>query len=148
MVKFRTMHENADQVLETHLANDDVLHQEWQRYQKLKNDPRLTRSGGFLRKYSLDELPQLWNVLTGEMSLVGPRPFLPDQKEMYGDRISNYIKVSPGITGMWQVSGRNQSEFSARPYWDEYYVRNWSWWLDVYILAKTIGVVLRREGAY
>ena len=149
MLKFRTMHCNADQVLESYLARDPALRQEWQQFQKLRNDPRITRLGHYLRKYSLDELPQLWNVLKGEMSLVGPRPFFPEQRELYGDQgYVHYACVRPGITGMWQVSGRNQAEFTDRPYWDEYYVRNWSIWLDLYILARTVWVVLRREGAY
>lgn len=88
--------------------------------------------GDFLRRYSIDELPQLWNVIKGEMSLVGPRPFFPEQREMYAEGYSHYIRVLPGITGMWQVTVRNQSEFIERAYWDEYYVRNWSIWLDVY----------------
>ena len=149
MLKFRTMHRNADQVLTRHLADDPALRVEWDKFQKLRHDPRITRIGGFLRKYSLDELPQLWNVLKGEMSLVGPRPFFPEQRELYGDRgYVYYTCVRPGITGMWQVNGRNHSEFADRPYWDEYYVRNWSLWLDLYILARTVWVVLRREGAY
>jgi len=142
------MYENAHQGLDELLQTNPHLQAEWDKYQKLKHDPRLTPVGGFLRKYSIDEFPQLWNVLKGEMSLVGPRPFLPDQQQMYGEGFSHYIRVLPGITGMWQVTVRNQSEFSERPFWDEYYVRNWSIWLDIYILAKTIWAVLRREGAY
>jgi Undecaprenyl-phosphate galactose phosphotransferase WbaP len=148
MVKFRTMCRNAHQELAELLKNDPGLRAEWDKYQKLKHDPRLTPVGEFLRCYSIDELPQLWNVLKGEMSLVGPRPFFPEQRELYGEGFSYYIRVLPGITGMWQVTVRNQSEFIERAYWDEYYVRNWSIWLDIYILARTVWVVLRREGAY
>lgn len=148
MVKFRSMHEKAHEKLDELLAQNPGLQAEWDKYQKLKEDPRLTPIGEFLRKYSIDELPQLWNVLTGEMSLVGPRPFFPEQSEMYGDGFRHYIQVLPGITGMWQVHERNEAEFVRRAYWDEYYVRNWSVWLDMYILAKTVWVVLRREGAY
>lgn len=148
MAKFRTMRQNAHQELDDILRGDPGLQAEWDKYQKLKRDPRLTLVGGFLRRYSIDELPQLWNVLKGEMSLVGPRPFFSAQREMYGEGFSHYIRVLPGITGMWQVTVRNQSEFTQRAYWDEYYVRNWSIWLDIYILARTVWVVLRREGAY
>jgi len=148
MVKFRSMLQNADEVLEDHLRYDPELRREWDRFQKLKEDPRVTPLGAFIRKYSIDEFPQLWNVLAGEMSLVGPRPFLPEQRDLYGEGFTHYIRVCPGMTGMWQISGRNVSEFGDRPYWDEYYVRNWSIWLDLYILARTVWVVLRREGAY
>lgn len=148
MVKFRTMQVNADEVLEEYLKNDSALKREWDKYQKLENDPRVTKAGKFLREFSLDELPQLWNVLKGDMSLVGPRPFFPEQRELYGEAYRHYVRVRPGITGMWQISGRAGSEFKTRAYWDEYYVRNWSVWLDIYILAKTFLVVISREGAY
>ena len=148
MVKFRTMHKDAHIVLDQFLTNNHDLWEEWNKYQKLKDDPRITLLGNILRKYSVDELPQLWNVLKGEMSLVGPRPFLPEQQEMYGKAYKQYIRVLPGITGLWQVTERNESEFTRRGHWDEYYVRNWSIWLDTYILVRTVWVVLRREGAY
>jgi Undecaprenyl-phosphate galactose phosphotransferase WbaP len=149
MLKFRTMVQNADQVLAALLREDAALRREWKVYQKLKDDPRITPLGEFLRKYSLDELPQLWNVLKGEMSLIGPRPFFPDQRQLYDDcAYAHYSCVRPGITGMWQVNGRSESEFTDRAYWDAHYVRNWSLWLDLYILAKTFWVVIRREGAY
>ena len=148
MFKFRTMHQDADQVLAEVLRQNPIKRAEWDHYQKLKDDPRVTKLGLFLRKYSIDEIPQLFNVLRGEMSLVGPRPFLPEQQAMYGEAASHYVRVLPGLTGLWQVTERNQSEFTRRAYWDEYYVRNWSLWLDVYILAKTVWVVLRRNGAY
>ncbi|NQS91089.1 MAG: undecaprenyl-phosphate galactose phosphotransferase WbaP [Chloroflexi bacterium] len=148
MIKFRTMFENADAVMNEYLTKDPELGAEWEKYQKLKKDPRVTNLGQFLRKYSLDELPQLWNVLIGEMSLVGPRPFLPGQEEKYGKAIKYYSRVQPGITGMWQVNERNESEFTRRPYWDTYYVNNWSFWLDLYILGKTFWVVIKSDGAY
>ena len=121
---------------------------EWQRDQKLKNDPRVTPVGRFLRKTSLDELPQLWNVLKGEMSLVGPRPIVQAEIEKYGQCFRNYARVRPGITGLWQVSGRNNTTYDQRISFDEYYVRNWSVWLDLYILVKTISVVITGYGAY
>ena len=104
--------------------------------------------GEFLRQYSIDELPQLWNVLTGKMSLVGPRPIVDEECRKYAESFEFYTQVKPGITGLWQVSGRNDLTYEERVRLDEYYVRNWSLWLDIYILAKTVWVVLRREGAY
>ena len=149
MFKFRTMYHHADSLLSNVLLENPQLHKEWHEYQKLTNDPRITRVGKVIRRLSFDELPQLWNVLIGEMSLIGPRPFLPSQIEFYGKRaFKNYIRVRPGLTGMWQVSGRNQASFSTRAQWDEYYIRNWSVWLDLSILFRTIGVVLKRSGAY
>ena len=118
MVKFRTMRQHAHQELAALLESNPHLRAEWDQYQKLKSDPRLTPIGDFLRKYSIDELPQLWNVLTGEMSLVGPRPFFPEQREMYGEGFTHYTRVLPGITGLWQVTVRNQSEFTHRADWD------------------------------
>lgn len=146
--KFRTMVPNADQVLEDYLDLDSSLRSEWEAKHKLKDDPRLTRVGGFLRKYSLDELPQLWNVLQGEMSLVGPRPIIDEETQKYAECFHFYKLVKPGITGMWQVNGRNNTTYEERVRLDEYYVCNWSIGLDIYILAKTFWVVLRRDGAY
>ena len=146
--KFRTMIPNAEQVLEDYLRQNPQAQTEWEHNQKLQNDPRIIRWGGFLRKFSLDELPQLFNVLKGEMSLVGPRPMMADQVKIYGDRIGSYCNVRPGITGMWQVSGRNGTTFNERANFDTYYVRNWSLWLDVYILLRTVWVVLSRDGAF
>jgi Undecaprenyl-phosphate galactose phosphotransferase WbaP len=144
--KLRTMHPNADQLLEEHLAQDPIMKQEWDQFQKLRQDPRVTRVGKVLRRFSLDELPQLFNVLIGDMSLVGPRPFFPQQEEYYGDRLLLYKCVRPGLTGMWQISGKNEVSFHERTCLDEYYVRNWSIWLDIYILARTIPtVVFNRE---
>jgi Undecaprenyl-phosphate galactose phosphotransferase WbaP len=148
MLKFRTMYVDAEERLEIILSEDPDRKAEWEKYQKLTNDPRVTRVGSWLRSYSLDELPQLWNILRGEMSVVGPRPFIPAQKALYGDSYGNYKEVRPGITGMWQIGGRNKSSFSERARMDEYYVRNWSVWLDFYILARTPIVVLSRDGAY
>lgn len=149
MVKFRTMHVDADTLLKKMLSENPALKHEWNEYQKLSNDPRITTMGKILRRLSLDELPQIWNIIRGEMSLIGPRPFLPSQLELYGKQAYlNYIRVRPGITGMWQVSGRNQTSFASRAQWDDYYIRNWSLGLDLKILYQTIGVVLQREGAY
>ena len=148
MMKFRTMFINAEERLQTILAENPKDKAEWDRYQKLKIDSRVTKVGSILRSFSLDELPQIWNVLRGEMSVVGPRPFCTDQHELYGESYQTYIQVRPGITGMWQISGRNASSFSERAVLDEYYVRNWSVWLDLYILARTPIAVFSRDGAY
>ncbi len=147
-LKFRTMVENADQVLETYLAAHPELREEWERDHKLKNDPRITCIGSFLRKSSLDELPQLLNVLRGEMSLVGPRPIVDAEIEKYGDAFDTYRRVRPGITGLWQISGRNNTTYPERVGFDRFYVRNWSPWYDLYILIRTIKTVAMREGAY
>lgn len=146
--KFRTMAQNADTILQQYLEHNPELRAEWALTQKLKDDPRITRVGRILRQYSLDEVPQLINVLRGEMSIVGPRPCMPQQIELYGHIFELYKRVRPGITGMWQVSGRNETTYAERVRLDEYYVRNWSIWLDIYILIRTVWVVLRREGAY
>ncbi|MDP9055647.1 MAG: undecaprenyl-phosphate galactose phosphotransferase WbaP [Acidobacteriota bacterium] len=146
--KFRSMCNNADELLKKHLAADTELRLEWERDHKLRKDPRVTCVGRFLRKTSLDELPQLWNVLCGEMSLVGPRPIVNEEIQRYGDVFDVYKSVKPGITGMWQVSGRNNTTYSERVRFDEYYVTNWSIWLDMYILGRTFKTVLFREGAF
>jgi Undecaprenyl-phosphate galactose phosphotransferase WbaP len=146
--KFRTMVCNAEQVLKDYLSQHPELQEEWHRDQKLRSDPRVTRIGRFLRKTSLDELPQLWNILRGEMSLVGPRPIVEAEVERYGDNMKLYTRVLPGLTGLWQVSGRNDTTYAERVALDSYYVRNWSVWLDLYILARTMGVVLAGKGAY
>jgi Undecaprenyl-phosphate galactose phosphotransferase WbaP len=148
LLKFRTMHLNADQVLKTEFKRNAKMKLEWERYQKLKNDPRITGIGRLLRKISLDELPQLWNVIKGDMSLVGPRPIMVNQRETYGQKIKEYVQVRPGITGLWQVSGRNQTSFVRRTELDDEYIQRWSIWLDVYILLKTVQVVFFRRGAY
>lgn len=145
MLKLRTMVPGADQVLEDYLAKDPALRDEWNSTQKLKNDPRITKVGAFLRKTSLDELPQLWNVARGEMSLVGPRPMMPSQTGMYGN-MRAYVAMRPGITGLWQVTDRNESDFAARIIADRKYARFCSLKLDVTLMVKTVGVVLRGTG--
>ena len=146
--KFRSMVTNADEVLEQHLASDPALRAEWDRDRKLKRDPRVTRIGRLMRKTSLDELPQLWNVLCGQMSLVGPRPIVMAEVDRYGRRYQHYRRVTPGITGLWQISGRNNTTYEKRTEIDEYYVRNWSVAMDLYILYRTVKTVLFTEGAY
>lgn len=143
--KLRTMCRDADAELERHLARDPVLRREWETTQKLKNDPRVTRVGRILRMTSLDELPQLLNVLRGEMSLVGPRPMLPEQLSMYGDP-SSYFALKPGITGIWQVSTRNEREFAYRARTDALYFATASLWCDVKLMFRTLGVVIRSTG--
>lgn len=146
--KFRSMYLNGDEILKRHLESDSAAREEWEQDHKLKNDPRVTRIGRILRKTSLDEIPQLWNVITGEMSMVGPRPIVLKEIEKYGSKYRLYQRVRPGISGLWQVSGRNNTTYGERVVLDEYYVRNWSIWLDTYILARTVRVVLTGEGAY
>ncbi|MCB9973096.1 MAG: exopolysaccharide biosynthesis polyprenyl glycosylphosphotransferase [Rhodospirillales bacterium] len=147
--KFNTMHRNADQLLKELIEKDPDIRKEWFEFKKLKNDPRVdSRISKILRKTSLDELPQLWNVFVGDMSLVGPRPILPDQRRDYGDFLPYYESVRPGITGLWQVSGRNETTFDQRVYWDGWYIKNWSLWNDIVILFKTVGVLLTGHGAY
>jgi Undecaprenyl-phosphate galactose phosphotransferase WbaP len=147
-LKFRTMVSDSDQVLQDYLENNPEMKEEWQKNHKLKQDPRITRVGRILRKASLDEIPQVWNVLAGEMSLVGPRPIVDEEIRHYDKTVNLYIQVKPGMTGLWQVSGRNNIGYKRRVLMDEYYIRNWSIWLDIYILIKTIFAVLRGEGAY
>lgn len=146
--KFRSMVPNADYLLDEYLEQHTELRAEWEATQKLKNDPRVTRVGRWLRKLSLDELPQLWNVIRGEMSLVGPRPIVQEELAKYGEKGMLYLKVKPGMTGLWQVSGRSETSYQERVEIDAYYVRNWSVWLDLYILARTLWVVLFGRGAY
>jgi Undecaprenyl-phosphate galactose phosphotransferase WbaP len=146
--KIRTMQVNGDKLLQDALAKDGALREEWLRERKLRCDPRVTRVGKFLRKTSLDELPQFWNVFRGEMSLVGPRPIVEEEIPAYGPNFSLYCRVTPGLTGLWQVSGRNQVSRRDRVRLDSYYVRNWSPWLDLNILARTARVVITGQGAY
>ncbi len=146
--KFRSMVVNSQEVLEELLANDPKAKAEWDRDFKLKNDPRITKIGEFIRKTSIDELPQLFNVLLGDMSLVGPRPIVKDEIKYYGDLIEDYYSVKPGITGLWQVSGRNDITYDQRIYLDRWYVRHWSIWTDIVIIIKTIFVVSNKSGAY
>jgi len=146
--KFRTMVVNGNDLLKQYLESNPEIREEWENTQKLKNDPRVTKIGSWLRKMSLDELPQLWNVLLGEMSLVGPRPIVKEEIVRYGESYDLYRRVIPGLTGLWQVSGRNNTTYVERVSLDSYYVRNWSPWMDIYILARTLKVVLFFDGAY
>ncbi|MEH0876419.1 undecaprenyl-phosphate galactose phosphotransferase WbaP [Pectobacterium cacticida] len=147
-LKFRSMVKNSQAVLRELLENNPEARAEWEKDFKLKNDPRITKVGKFIRKTSLDELPQLFNVLKGEMSLVGPRPIVDEELERYAGEIDYYLMAKPGMTGLWQVSGRNDVDYDTRVYFDSWYVKNWSLWNDIAILFKTINVVLKRSGAY
>lgn len=147
--KFRSMVVNADETLKQFLAANPSSREEWERDQKLKHDPRtIPHIGKLIRALSLDELPQLWNVIRGEMSLVGPRPIVEAEIPKYRNLFPLYLRVTPGLTGLWQVSGRNNTTYEERINFDAYYVRNWSPWLDLYIIARTAKTVLMREGAY
>lgn len=146
--KFRSMCVDAEEKLAELLANDSEARAEWEKDFKLKNDPRITSSGAFLRKTSLDELPQIFNVLKGEMSLVGPRPIIQKELERYGTYVNDYLMVKPGITGMWQVSGRSDIDYEERVVLDSWYVRNWNIWLDIMLLWRTLKVVVKGKGAY
>lgn len=146
--KFRTMVPNADVVLRSLLASDEALRAEWLRDHKLKSDPRVTAIGRFLRQTSLDELPQLWNVLKGDMSLVGPRPVIREELSRYGRASRYYLALKPGLTGLWQVSGRNDCDYRRRVAMDRYYAVTASLGTDLLVLFKTVDVVLRRRGAY
>lgn len=146
--KFRTMIPDADRALAEYLSENASARREWEESFKLADDPRVTRLGAFLRRTSLDELPQVFNVLRGEMSLVGPRPIVRDEIEKYGKNIREYYMVRPGITGMWQTSGRSNTTYEERVAMDTWYVRNWSIWLDIKYLCRTFSAVIRRDGAY
>jgi undecaprenyl-phosphate galactose phosphotransferase len=147
-LKFRTMVVDAEQVLAEALARDPTLAAEWHASQKLRNDPRVTRIGTVLRKTSLDELPQLINVLLRQMSLVGPRPIVESEVRFYGDDIAHYYNTRPGVTGLWQVSGRSNTTYTRRVQLDVWYVNNWTVWLDIAVLLKTFPAVLGRMGAH
>jgi len=147
-LKFRTMVPNAEQVLRELLERDPEIKAEWLRDHKLRCDPRVTRLGRFLRRTSLDELPQLWNVIRGEMSLVGPRPVVREELLRYGRNVGAYLSAKPGITGLWQVKGRNDTDYRRRVVMDTYYVKNQNLQLDLYILLQTTRVVLGGSGAY
>jgi Undecaprenyl-phosphate galactose phosphotransferase WbaP len=149
-LKFRTMRKGADQILRQLLASDPYLREEFERDFKLKQDPRITPLGRFLRRTSLDELPQLLNILKGQMSVVGPRPIVWDELERYGRQMDVVLSVRPGLTGLWQVSGRNNLPYETRVRLDLYYVRHRTFWLDLRIILRTIGVVLlpMDRGAY
>ena len=150
ILKFRTMYVDAEKRLKQILETDPEAKKEWEKYFKLKNDPRITKIGKFLRETSLDELPQILNVLKGDMSLVGPRPVVKEELEKYykNEAKEFYYLVKPGITGLWQVSGRSNTDYDFRVKLDAWYVLNWSLWLDIVILFKTVKVVLKKEGAY
>jgi exopolysaccharide production protein ExoY len=139
--KFRTMPLDAEQILRRHLAADPAAAQEWNQRRKLRNDPRVGSFARAMRRSSLDELPQLINVLCGDMSLVGPRPVVPEEIERYGRHAEACFSTRPGLTGLWQVSGRNRVSYTARIARDRYYVRHWSFWLDIVVLIRTIPAV-------
>jgi len=147
-LKFRTMRQDGEEVLRRYLEANPEAQAEWVRDRKLREDPRVLRVGRWLRRLSLDELPQALNVLRGEMSLVGPRPVTEEELERYGEALELYLRVKPGLTGLWQVSGRNGVSYERRVALDRYYVQNWSVWLDLYLLARTAWAVGRREGAW
>lgn len=146
--KFRTMLQNGEAVLERYLEENPEARAEWERDRKLRNDPRVNAVGRILRQTSLDELPQLWNVLCNEMSLVGPRPIVQAEVDRYGEAFDLYTRVKGGLTGLWQISGRNDTSYEERIRLDALYVRNWSVWLDLFILYRTIGALIFRNGAY
>ena len=139
---------DADVKLKELLERDPAAREEWNRDFKLKDDPRITKSGHFLRRTSLDELPQIFNVLKGEMSLVGPRPIIKEEVPRYGRYIQDYYMVRPGITGMWQTSGRSDVDYPERVAMDSWYVRNWNVWFDIVLLWRTFSVVFSKKGAY
>ena len=149
-IKFRTMIDKADEMLDTMMAESPGLQQEFDANFKLKKDPRITPIGHFLRLTSLDELPQFWNVLKGDMSVVGPRPLVPEELYKYGRRIKTVLTIKPGITGLWQVSGRNDIPYPKRVQIDVYYATSRNWLLDLWVIFKTFGVVIfpKNNGAY
>jgi lipopolysaccharide/colanic/teichoic acid biosynthesis glycosyltransferase len=147
-LKFRSMVINADEVLARHLAANSHAADEWQKDRKLKRDPRITSLGAGMRKTSIDELPQLLNILKGEMSFVGPRPIVIEEVPKYGPVIAHYLRARPGLTGPWQVGGRNDLDYATRVALDRGYVENWSFWGDLTIIAKTARVVVAPRGGY
>jgi Undecaprenyl-phosphate galactose phosphotransferase WbaP len=146
--KFRTMVANADAALLEHLARHPELQAEWERDHKLRSDPRVTRLGKWMRKWSIDELPQILNVFAGDMSIVGPRPIVEAEIPKYGEHFETFSSVLPGITGLWQVCGRNDTTYDERVQLDMYYVHHWSPWMDLYLLVRTVKTVLFTRGAY
>lgn len=146
--KFRSMNINSQEMLKEILATDPVRAKEWEKDRKFKDDPRVTKFGKFLRKTSLDELPQLINIFIGQMSFIGPRPVTEDEMNRYGPYKDYVLSVTPGLSGMWQVSGRSDTGYEERISFDTYYIQNWSIWLDIWIFIKTVWVVLNRKGAY
>lgn len=147
-LKFRTMVENGDEVLQRHLRADPQALEEWTATRKLQNDPRVTRVGQVLRKLSLDELPQILNIVRGEMSVVGPRPVVSEELDYYGPAAEFYLASRPGLTGLWQVSGRNDVSYAARVAFDTHYVQNWSLATDLAIIIKTVPAVVASRGSY
>jgi exopolysaccharide production protein ExoY len=147
-VKFRTMSLNGDDLLAKHLDTSPTVALEWAQTRKLKVDPRITDVGAVLRRMSIDELPQVINVVRGEMSIVGPRPIVADEITMYGEDAEYYFRARPGLTGAWQVSGRNDVSYSQRVALDRDYVQNWNLWRDVVIMAKTVPAVVSAKGTY
>lgn len=147
-LKFRTMAANSDDLLEIYLSENESARVEWDRDRKLKSDPRITSIGVVLRNLSLDELPQLFNILIGEMSIVGPRPVVSDELEKYGAAAQYYLSTRPGLTGLWQISGRNDVSYGRRVELDQIYVKNWSFQSDLVIIVKTIPVVCLAKGSY
>ncbi|MDQ0458383.1 sugar transferase [Rhizobium paknamense] len=147
-LKFRTMVQNGDKVLQDYLRNNPEAYEEWRTTRKLQNDPRVTVVGSVLRKLSLDELPQLFNIVRGEMSIVGPRPVVEDELEMYEAAAHYYLQTRPGLTGLWQVSGRNDVSYATRVAMDTQYVKNWSLVKDVMIMIKTVPAVCLSRGSY
>ena len=145
--KMRSMYTNGDEILAEFYANNPEKKLEYETYHKLDDDPRITPFGAFIRKTSIDELPQLWNVFVGDMSLVGPRPYLPSELKDMGEAAQTILQVKPGITGFWQVNGRSGVDFENRLLMDCWYVKNRSLWMDVKLLWQTVGVVLMRKGA-
>jgi exopolysaccharide production protein ExoY len=147
-LKFRTMVQNGDEVLAAHFAANPQSREEWLATRKLQNDPRVTRVGQVLRKLSLDELPQVFNILLGHMSVVGPRPIVKDELEMYGPAADCYLRSRPGLTGLWQVSGRNDVSYGTRIAFDQHYVENWSFLADLRIIVLTVPAILAARGSY
>ncbi len=145
--KFRTMRPDAEQVLQELIRSDPEVLREWRENHKLRDDPRVTKFGEFLRRSSVDELPQLWNVLKGDMSMVGPRPIVEDELERYGNKAETYLSVRPGMTGLWQIMGRSNVKYSRRVSLDTWYVRRQNVFFDAWILIRTAIVVFKRIGA-
>lgn len=145
--KFRTMARDAEQALERVLQSDPVAAKEWKDSQKLSHDPRITGVGHFLRRSSLDELPQLFNIIAGEMSFVGPRPIVQSERDRYGESFAHCFSVTPGLTGLWQITGRSDSSYAARVALDSRYASEWDFLLDTKILLKTVPAVLSQRGS-
>ena len=146
--KFRSMIPNSDAVFKEYLVQNPDAAEEWRQNQKIQNDPRVTRLGYFLRKYSIDELPQLFNILVGDMSFVGPRPIQRSEYEKYGFSLRHYLSTRPGLTGLWQISGRSNSTYQKRVVFDRYYVTHWGMLTDIALIIKTVPVAVTGSGSY